>query len=299
MRDLEIQTTRISFNPGDDVEGRIVLRCDDEFQCNRLLVRLDGEEQTKVVRGSGENRHVYREKLHHISQEIELLPSSSVPAGEHVHSFVFRIPDDIPGSYEGFHGYIRYEIRAKAEISWAIDPVCQLPIHVRQRIPVLKPEPLQAEIIEDNRPAIAIEIPRDVLRYDDSFTHRFRAVRDCNMRGVRTVLQYIEFVSPRGRDKKTTHTLVENFTGKEELIERWWKDLSFLVQREWPVAFESRLITTWYVLKVVMDVPWMLDQDVIIPLRWSGGSREEAETGDEVEADKEFEALFGDDWFDE
>ncbi|TFF91735.1 hypothetical protein EU546_08235, partial [Candidatus Thorarchaeota archaeon] len=130
MRELRIETARSVFNPGETVEGHVIVLCDEDFDCNRITIELTGEEETRVVRGSGDNRRVYREEITHVAQGRELMSGGNVPSGEHRHPFSIPLPENIPGSYQGFHGHIRYKLQAKAEVSWAFDPKWSVPINV-------------------------------------------------------------------------------------------------------------------------------------------------------------------------
>ncbi|KAJ8304882.1 hypothetical protein KUTeg_018465, partial [Tegillarca granosa] len=77
------------------------------------------------MRGPGESR--FKEVRHHSSTEeyfdyaIPLLTSSGknkkivLPSGRHSYPFQFQLPPNLPASFEGEYGYIRYWVKALVE----------------------------------------------------------------------------------------------------------------------------------------------------------------------------------------
>ncbi|TFG08579.1 hypothetical protein EU538_06900 [Candidatus Thorarchaeota archaeon] len=294
MRELRIETAKPVFNPGEPVEGQVIVICDEDFDCNRITIELTGEEETRVVRGSGKHRRVYREDLTHVAQGRELMSGGHIPSGEHKYPFSIYLPEQVPGSYQGFHGHIRYKLQAKAEVSWAFDPKWSVPLNVTHRVPILRPEAKVAEILEDGQQVVRVEVPQDLLRYDEPFSLRFRAKGDPDMRGIRVELLYIERVAPRGKKEKTERRILEHFIEREQLVGRLLHNLSFKFSRQWPAAFQSPLIHASYFLKVVADIPWRFDEEVMIPLRFSAKERFISSTQESETFGMDYKIVFGD-----
>ncbi len=294
MREMCIETGKPVFNPGEYVEGHVILRCDDGFKCNRVTIHLQGEEKSRVVRGSGDNRRVYREKITHVSQVVELITGAPIESGEHHYPFRIRLPVQIPGSYQGVHGRVRYQLRAKTEISWAFDLKSSIPINVSHRVPILSPRAKTAQILQDGQDMVRIEIPEDLVRYDEPFTFRYHIQGDPNMRGIRAELLYIERVAPRGVKAKARRKFLEHLTKKEELTGKHWHNLSFMFSSRWPAAFHSSLIHASYFLRIVVDIPWRLDEEAMIPIRFSGKERFVPSGEDYESLSKRYRIVFGD-----
>ncbi|MHA1851184.1 MAG: sporulation protein, partial [Candidatus Thorarchaeota archaeon] len=122
MRKIEIQLKDPTPTSGDIVEGQVLVTCDDDFQCERLHVSIKGRELARVVIHAGKVTIVHEEKHDHIDHRIDLGENLTIPMGESRYDFSFPLPSNIPGSYEGAYGSIKYTIEAKAEVSWARDP---------------------------------------------------------------------------------------------------------------------------------------------------------------------------------
>ncbi len=294
MREMCIETGKPVFNPGEYVEGHVLLRCDDDFRCNRVTIQLQGEEKSRVVRGSGDDKRVYREKRTHVSQLVELISSARIEPGEHQYPFKIRLPAEIPGSYQGIHGRVKYQCHAKTEVSWAFDLKSSISINVSHRVPVLRPKTKTAQVFQDGQDTVRIEIPEDLVRYDEPFTFRYHIQGDPEMRGIRAELLYIERVAPRGVKEKAQRKVLEHFTEKEELMGKHWHNLSFMFSSRWPAAFHSSLIHASYFLRIVVDIPWRLDKEAMIPIRFSGKERFVPSGEDYGAFSERYRVVFGD-----
>lgn len=47
--------------------------------------------------------------------------TSSLSAGRHTFPFCFVLPEDLPSSFEGVHGYVRYVVKAIIDRPWKFD----------------------------------------------------------------------------------------------------------------------------------------------------------------------------------
>ncbi len=43
------------------------------------------------------------------------------PEGEHEHQFMFTLPEALPSSFEGLHGYVRYWAKGCIDRPWKFD----------------------------------------------------------------------------------------------------------------------------------------------------------------------------------
>lgn len=62
------------------------------------------------------------------------------PAGEHDYPFSFELPNKLPSSFEGDHGYIRYQLKVKIKKSWKSDLKMKRMFSINQCIDVNEPK---------------------------------------------------------------------------------------------------------------------------------------------------------------
>lgn len=67
--------------------------------------------------------------------------------GHHDYPFSFQLPTDIPSTYEGQHGHIRYTLEASIQRSWKDDYTSIIPIEVRGLVD-LNSVPKAGEIVK-------------------------------------------------------------------------------------------------------------------------------------------------------
>ncbi|XP_049799800.1 uncharacterized protein LOC126235108 [Schistocerca nitens] len=118
-----------TYYGGYTVTGRVVVRIDEEEKIRDISAKFRGEANvrwTEQVRRNGETKSVtfsayekyFETKYYFVggpSQELTL------PPGEHVYNFSVKLPENLPSSFEGTYGRIRYTIKAKMNRPWAFD----------------------------------------------------------------------------------------------------------------------------------------------------------------------------------
>jgi hypothetical protein len=267
MRKISLNLEKKTYFPGDRIEGSVTVSADEYFECNRVVLSLRGQERSRVVRGSGKHRHVYLEKTHHIDEQIELVGSTGMQAGETNFPFSFVLPRNIPGSFQGTYGKIWYKLDAKVEISWATDPKAgqEIAIVTEQETP--DEQSVNANLDENGARLLSIQLPSDMIRLGRNYPIKLMVGSEAKIRGVRIELVYHEFVSPKGRKATRKQKLAKLFLEELELPRQVWIDATIGTQGEWLLPFKSELIETYYKLKVTLDIAWRIDKTIWIPLK--------------------------------
>ncbi|XP_062563974.1 arrestin domain-containing protein 3-like [Armigeres subalbatus] len=117
------------FQGGQTLTGSVVLRLDKPILVNdfRLVISGSADVRWNVLRSRQRSvTYVGKEEL--LRAETKLIPqrdeSTEIAAGVHVYNFASPIPLNVPTSFEGECGKIRYTVRAILDRPWKFDQTC-------------------------------------------------------------------------------------------------------------------------------------------------------------------------------
>jgi len=268
VREISIDLGRDTYAPSDRVEGCVIVLTDETFDCNSVNVQFVGKGRSRVVRGSGKHRRVYVEEVELVDEFLELQRESTIHEGETRFLFAFELPQNALASYTGTHGYIEYTIRAKVEMSWALDPKTEIQVPVKTETPVLQPVSLRDSLVEDAMRLLEVEVERDVVSPGAPIRLEVRLGDQIDFRGLRCEILHEERVSPKGKEERHRMELAEWYAEEFRLPRHIPIEIEMHTKDSWPHAFQSVLITCTYILKVTLDIAWRLDKVVEIPLRY-------------------------------
>ncbi|MFX1415787.1 MAG: hypothetical protein ACFFC0_03195, partial [Promethearchaeota archaeon] len=178
-------------------------------------------------------------------------------------------------SYAGVHGTIKYEIEAKVEVSWALDPKMKIEVPVVAEAALLVPASLCENLVDEDKRLLEVEVHRDVISLGESLKLEIRLADDINFRGLRCEILHHERVSPEGKEEYYRTELAEWYSQEFTLPRHVPIDIEMKTSDSWPPAFQSRLITCTYILKVTLDIAWRLDKVIEIPLRYGRTKQED------------------------
>ncbi len=267
MRKISLNLEKKTYFPGDRIEGFVTVSTDEYFECNRVVLSVKGQERSRVVRGSGDNRRVYLEKKQHIDERIELVGSTGIQSGDTNIPFSFVLPENIPHSFQGRYGKVEYRLEGKVEVSWAIDPKTRKKFTVGRKPEVPIAHSVSTNLDGDDARLLSVQLSSDVIRLGRDYPIKLMVGSEAKMRGVRIELIYHEFVSPRGHKATKKQTLAKLLLNELELPRQIWINATIRTQGEWLLPFKSELIETYYKLKVTLDIAWRIDKTIWIPLK--------------------------------
>lgn len=269
MRKIEVKLNGDRFVPGEIVKGQVLVICDGDFQCERLFVSLIGEEVARVVIHAGKVTIVHEEKREHINETYDLAECQIIPMGESRYEFSFTLPSDIPGSYTGSYGSIKYKLHAKAEISRARDLKTDVDLYVPFTSDLKTdslPSHKSGNIEIDGNIILQVQIENDHITLGDRLSFRFSVDRTAKIRGVRADLIRVEHVAPKNHKMETKRTIAEEYYPDKELTRDLWREAIIHSNVRWNPSFSSELITCNYLLKITLDIPLRLDAAIEIPI---------------------------------
>ena len=267
MRDIKLVLEKYEYTAGDVVEGHMIVVCDKSFEYNRIHLTLEGKEHTRIVRSSGKHSHVYTEERFHLEERLDFEEAGEMQPGEQSYPFSFRIPDDAPSSYSGRSGWIDYTLKAKIELSWAIDPKEKAIITIRGPLASTTSEGRSISTERDGIIVLEVDLERDVLCLGDELRFKVRVARDVDIRGMRAELISNEISKARGHTDKRRKTLLKFEIDDTEISKDLWYNMVMQTDHTMPPSFQGEILEVLTLLKVTLDVPWRFDKKVEIPLK--------------------------------
>lgn len=267
MRGIEIVTNQNMYIPGDTVEGDMLIASDKEFRYNAIHLTFMGREHTRIIVQHGKTSTVHTDKRVYFSQRLQLEGEGIMTVEGMQFHFRFRLPEAMPSSYSGIHGWIEYTLTGIIERSLARDIKKQIPIRVKSQERMPPSQPQHSSIEKDEVTILDLEIEDDVCSIGSLMRLRFRVAHDVNIRGVR-----VELLSEEEASTKYHHRTFRSTSAKKyfdnALIERdLWIDVQLETNENMHSEFIREILSNKTYIRVTLDVPWARDKSVRIPVR--------------------------------
>ncbi|XP_043580847.1 arrestin domain-containing protein 17-like [Bombus pyrosoma] len=123
-----------TYMPGETVSGKIILDTIKEKQVRGLYVSTKGISyvhwtESDSLNDSKTRTYSNSEKYYHFKYYIfgtqDFDSRHNLPHGHNQYPFSFRLPNNIPCSFEHTNGYIRYTVKAVIDRPWKFDHECK------------------------------------------------------------------------------------------------------------------------------------------------------------------------------
>ncbi|XP_061172552.1 arrestin domain-containing protein 17-like [Saccostrea echinata] len=121
------------YMPGQTVSGKTILELETEMELREIRLECDGKahvawsehidggdgiDKTKHYSG---NEEYFDTTIPVFGKGLGSGDENRLPAGKHVFPFSFVLPPELPSSFEGEHGYVRYKVEGIIDRPWAFD----------------------------------------------------------------------------------------------------------------------------------------------------------------------------------
>ncbi|ULU07342.1 hypothetical protein L3Y34_018826 [Caenorhabditis briggsae] len=135
---VEFDQPQEVFLPGNPISGRVILMTTENYKARAVHLKLDGRAHTnwheyeteRHTDGNGNTEN--RQKKVDYSATVKYLEikiliwasfdgSNCLIPGTYAWPFSYRLPSNIPPSFEGKYGYIRYSVTAEVDRPWRFD----------------------------------------------------------------------------------------------------------------------------------------------------------------------------------
>ncbi|EFO91607.1 hypothetical protein CRE_11671 [Caenorhabditis remanei] len=144
---VEFDQPQEVFFPGQAISGRVVLLTEDKYKARAVNIQFEGiahtnwDDHESVRRVDADGKTHYVQQRVHYSANVNYLEHKSVlwacrdgsnelAPGKYVWPFSYNLPIDIPPSFEGKYGYVRYSVTAEVDRPWRFDKAKKLCITV-------------------------------------------------------------------------------------------------------------------------------------------------------------------------
>ncbi|KAI9138523.1 hypothetical protein BKA69DRAFT_1169012, partial [Paraphysoderma sedebokerense] len=133
----------MSFLPIEKCTGTVVAELKEALHCRALRLELSGSIHTEWQETVSHHQHNDRSPSHshtrtrtvtatkslfnHVitlwgkGEQGVLVTGNDMPAGMYQFPFQFQLPPDLESSFQGDHGYIRYQVKAFFDRPWRFD----------------------------------------------------------------------------------------------------------------------------------------------------------------------------------
>ncbi len=266
MRELQIVLSKSTYIAGETIQGYVLLKCDDAFECNRIPITLIGQIKTRITRSSGNSSTTYRETEDIINETQILFEGGMIFEGNTRYNFSFRLPELLPPSYRSRYAEIKYELRTKAEVSWALDPKAKKVVNIV--MPYSNNPGKRAFGYCENNGSYVLEVEAEetAICIGQEIPLRIRVSRDVKIRGVRIELIHHELTRARRVKEHTKRIKYKDFIEDENLVFDTWFEYSIKTSRFIPPSFQTRLVTSYLTIKITLDIPWRFDKSAEIEI---------------------------------
>lgn len=261
--DIEFDSKRVL--PGDTLSGRVVIKTDKAFDCNRVVLKALSRERTEY--GSGKHKSI--DEKCHMTRVFRLSESRTIPEGTTTVPFSFQLPRGLPPTYGQWSSFIKHTVEGVVEVDWALDPKSTQEFHVLQTRPPYLSEDTGIESVPKSNEGLHVQLSSNILRMDSGILVGFKVDDEKRKRRVR-----LDII--RRQDTKCRwHETVSRKTMREKNYELepddWgrWKEIQIGEEWRFHLPFKSTLIRVSYYLKVTYEIGLKLDSSIEIPLRFS------------------------------
>ncbi|XP_062620954.1 arrestin domain-containing protein 3-like isoform X2 [Saccostrea cucullata] len=142
---IELENPQGVFFAGQIINGRLVVELDAEMKMREISLKFKGqanvhwtESQTvstgkttsTVTRHYSASEKYFEHTQPLFGKGMGMGDDNRLPPGQHVYPFSFQLPPNLPSSFEGGVGYVRYTIKGTIDKPWKFDHTTKRPFTV-------------------------------------------------------------------------------------------------------------------------------------------------------------------------
>jgi len=241
MKKLEILIGKQIYEPGDNVEGKAILRIDKPTKIRNIRLQVIGLEKTSVTVSHGKYSTTYYGKNYIINLKRNLENKNELQPGEHQYPINFQIPKNALPTYSGINAEVFYIIKVRADVPLWFDVKTQKRFRVLYNIDTISqleksiattskhfPKLLEGARISSGffsddkpRPGFLIELDKNTFLAGETIIGRITINNPTQkkLRKVDVLLRAKEFANAQGHRRHVTADKHKAKIDINELIE--------------------------------------------------------------------------------
>ncbi|XP_076472508.1 arrestin domain-containing protein 3-like [Babylonia areolata] len=139
--EITLDNSQGVYYAGQNVQGHCTIELTEEMSMRGVRLRFEGKAYVHWTEqhstGSGKDRRTetrhYSASEAYFNQDVLLYGiwqnqgsnTTKLPRGRHTFPFCFILPPNLPSSFEGAHGYVRYSVKGIIDKPWKFDHTCK------------------------------------------------------------------------------------------------------------------------------------------------------------------------------
>ena len=279
---IHFDPPRAVFYPGRPIKGYVRLDLKDPMKIRGISIKLSGK---IYVSWKGQVEHDGITRIETFTQKEVIintcecvfgsLPGSGSrnyihPAGKTSYSFSIGLPNNLPSSFEGKFGYIRYILKAKIHKPWKFDRKTKCPVTIHEFIDTNHPMYSSGERGEAHLEIpvscfsggtfdMNVNIDRSCYYPGETILINADIMNNCrqNMHKLKAkLIQYVTYSTPTGNKTVLRDVIVLNGPPiRKRQHERWLNQPMNIPTSIPPTNSSSKLISVTYKVKIKAGKP--------------------------------------------
>ncbi|KAK4289898.1 hypothetical protein Pmani_037160 [Petrolisthes manimaculis] len=273
---VEVDEGQGWYGCGQVVTGRVTAFAPTTTACKAILVTIGG--YTKTQWTDSEDKQKSAEETN-FKEAVTIWSGrdfgDNIPQGEHTFPFQFLLPHNLPSSFEGVCGHVRYEAEARGELEWTDEPPTAKDTFKVINFIDLTQEPAMADkldlFIQDTICCCCCEdgpiilrltaektgyIPGEYILISGEVTNGTETPID---NAVITLTQTIAYHAEWEKKKKTTQLSEKKRLGIGAKETEMWNNVALYVPKTTACLRYSNIIEVKHVLKIQFNLGFASD----------------------------------------
>nr|XP_023676389.1 arrestin domain-containing protein 3-like [Paramormyrops kingsleyae] len=273
-----------TFSSGDMLSGRVLLVLSRETKIKGLRVKMKGKAKVHWREFKDKTCEHYKSKEKYFKLEQLVIGQEKdivLAAGSHVFPFTFQIPEgDMPCSFKGDHGKVKYKLEAKLSRSWRLPSnaasaftFVSMPVmSLLQLALLMSPQhgtvTKKMSLFTSGNAAINVNIERTAYWPGEELKVTVY-VQNSSSRNLvpKVAVDQIQSFFAQGEDNICKHRILKHVGEPIPANMPQMLTVELKLPPNLPASmYNCSIISVEYFLKVYLDVPFAIDPKVKLPL---------------------------------
>ncbi|XP_072521180.1 arrestin domain-containing protein 3-like [Salminus brasiliensis] len=285
-----------TFTNGDAVEGRVFLEVSKEANISCFYIKCKGDADVRWTERHHDRNHTYHSHERYFKLKQVFIQDPSKPAqtepnvilvtgetysnvvrpGRHVFPFSFQLPHgNMPPSFKGHHGSIKYILEVTLDRSWKLDQTAKAEINFVPKIeasgPLMNPQSgatdKKMKLFTSGSVSLRATVDRmayalgDVIRVSTNIDNS--SSRELKLKYS---LEQKQIFFAQGNSTRSSRTIFKVAGDPVPIGTKQIVNTDLQIPANLELTVNCGIIKVEYVLKVYLDVPYASDPEIKFPV---------------------------------